>query len=143
MERGFCPGIPRSASQGGDGVNNEPTNRGESPKDETPSSVQASGVSGEQLSFLPTPAFCPILPPLHSSAAQALADLLERDMTQLDWLKSGNGWRLASAVKELDYLGWEPKAIRIKCHGWGRKIAQYSLPAKAKQAAYSLRGVSA
>jgi hypothetical protein len=36
--------------------------------DETPTSDQASGVSGEQLSFFPTPEFCPILPP-HVSAA--------------------------------------------------------------------------
>ena len=109
------------------------------PKDETPTRDQASGVSGEQLSFLPTPAFCPILPPRGSAAEQALNDLLARDVTQLEWLASGNGWRLAAAVKELDYLGWEPASIRVKCNGWGRKIARYSLPAIAKQAAYSLR----
>lgn len=109
------------------------------PKDETPTSDQASGVSGEQLSFLPTPAFCPILPPRGSAAEQALNDLLARDLTQIDWLESGNGWRLAAAVKELDYLGWEPVSIRVKCNGWGRKIARYSLHAKAKQAAYTMR----
>ena len=107
------------------------------PKDETPSG-QGKGFP-EQLSFLPTPAFCPILPPVHSAAAQALNDLLERDVTQLDWLESGNGWRLAAAVKALDYLGWEPQSIRVKCNGWSRKIARYSLPPKAKQAAYTMR----
>jgi hypothetical protein len=88
------------------------------------------------MSFLPTPEFSPILPPAHSAAAQALADLLQRDLTQLDWLANGHGWRLAAAVKELDYHGWEPQSIRVKCNGWGRPIARYSLPQKAKQAAY-------
>ncbi len=106
----------------------------------TPTSDQASGVYGEQLSFLPTPEFCPILPPSHSAAAKALIDLLEHDLTQLDWLESGDGWRLAAAVKVLGYLGWEPQSIRVKCSGWSRKIARYSLPAKAKQAAYTMRG---
>ena len=109
------------------------------PKDETPTSDQASGVSGEQLSFLPTPVFCPILPPPHSAASVALDDLMQGSITQLDWLQRGMGWRLAAAVKELDYLGWCPESIRVKCNGWGRKIALYSLPAKAKQAAYTMR----
>ncbi len=108
------------------------------PKDETPTSDQASGVSGEQLSFLPTPAFCPNLPPRGSAAEQALIDLLARDLTQLDWLDEGKGWRLAAAVKDLDYLGWMPDSIRVKCNGWGRPIARYSLPAKARQAAAGL-----
>ncbi|MEI8325002.1 MAG: hypothetical protein WCH44_06470 [Betaproteobacteria bacterium] len=108
-------------------------------KCETPTSRQASGVSDKQQSFLPTPEFCPIPPPPHSAAAQALADLLDRDITQIDWLETGKGWRLAAAVKELGYLGWEPVSIRVKYSGWGRKIARYSLPAKAKQAAREMR----
>lgn len=114
--------------------------KNEAPKDETPTSDQASGVSGEQLSFLPTPVFCPILPPANSAAALALDDLLKGDLTQIDWLKAGKGWRLAAAIKELDYLGWCPNSIRVKCNGWSRKIARYSLPEKAKQAAYAMRG---
>lgn len=93
----------------------------------------------EQLSFLPTPEFCPILPPVHSAAAQALDDLTKRDLTQLEWLEDGKGWRLAAAVKELGYLGWEPQSILVKCNGWGNPIARYSLHAKAKQAAYTMR----
>ena len=93
----------------------------------------------EQLSFLPAQLFCPILPPAHSAASQALNDLLKADVTQLDWLQSGYGWRLAAAVKELGYLGWEPKSIRVMSEGWGRPIARYSLPEKAKQAAYTMR----
>ena len=93
----------------------------------------------EQLSFLPTPEFSPLLPPHGSAAEQCLYDLLERDLTQIDWLQSGYGWRLAAAVKELGYLGWQPQSIRVKCNGWGRPIARYSLHEKAKQAAYTLR----
>lgn len=95
----------------------------------------------EQIPMFEGPEFCPLMPPRGSAAEQALTDLLARDMTQLEWLKDGNGWRLAAAVKELDYLGWEPCSIRVKCNGWGRPIARYSLSAKAKQAAAAaLRG---
>jgi hypothetical protein len=92
----------------------------------------------EQLSFLPAPDFSPLLPPHGSAAEQCLYDLLERDLTQPDWLREGKGWRLAAAVKELGYLGWEPQSIRVRCGGWGRKIALYSLTPKAKRAAYLL-----
>ena len=93
----------------------------------------------EQLSFLPDPPFCPILPPVHSAASLALDDLLAGDVTQIDWLKTGKGWRLAAAVKELGYLGWEPKSILIQCADWKNPIARYSLPEKAKQAAFTMR----
>jgi len=93
----------------------------------------------EQLSFLPPVPFCPLLPPHGSAAEQALYDLLERDLTQLDWLGEGKGWRLAAAVKELDYLGWEPKSILVQCGEWKNPIARYSLPEKAKQAAFTMR----
>ena len=118
--------------------------RQDAKKYEAPTLSKASGASGEQLSFLPPQPFCPILPPRGSAAEQALVDLLARDMTQLEWIQDGRGWRLAAAVKALDYLGWEPISIRVKCNGWGRPIARYSLPAKAKQAAtLMLRGANA
>lgn len=88
----------------------------------------------EQFSLLPEQPFCPILPPIGSAAEQALNDMLARDITQLDWLAENKGWRLAAAVKSLDYLGWEPVAIFVKCQGWPREIKRYSLPVKAKQA---------
>ena len=103
-----------------------------------PTPTKATGAN-EQNELFDLPAFCPILPPRGSAAEQALNDLLARDLTQIDWLESGKGWRLAAAVKELDYLGWMPDSIRVKCNGWSRKIARYSLPAKAKQAAYAMR----
>ena len=93
----------------------------------------------KQTSFLPEPDFFPIPPKPNSAAAQALDDLCNGDLTQIDWLNSGNGWRLAAAVKQLDYLGWEPQSIRVKCNGWGRPIARYSLTERASKAAYTLR----
>lgn len=119
-------------------------------KDECPGGAgqneEKTKVTGEhstleinQSEMFDLPEFYPILPVVNSAAAQALDDLCAGDLTQLDWLQSGNGWRLAAAVKELDYLGWEPQSIRVKCNGWGRKIARYSLSAKAKQAAYTMR----
>ena len=92
----------------------------------------------EQLSFLPPSPFCPLLPPHGSAAEQALADLLARDLTQIDWLKERKGWRLSAAVKSLGYLGWEPISIMVQHTDWPNPIARYSLPVKAKQAAAGL-----
>lgn len=105
----------------------------------SPTTYKASGAFSEQNELFDLPIFCPILPPVNSAAAQALNDLCAGDLTQIDWLKNGRGWRLSAAVKELDYLGWEPQSIRLKCNGWDRPIACYSLPPKAKQAFYMLR----
>ena len=104
-----------------------------------PEPTKDQGAYGEQLSFLPNPEFCPILPPPNSAAAKALDDLLAQDLTQIDWLRDGKGWRLAAAVKELGYLGWEPKSILVQCGEWKNPIARYSLPTKAKQAAHTMR----
>ena len=75
------------------------------------------------------------MPPVGSAAETALHDLLARDITQIDWLSERKGWRLSAAVKQLDYLGWEPKSILVQHPAWPNAIALYSLPAKAKQAA--------
>lgn len=109
------------------------------PKKKAPTRVQASGAFSEQNELFDLPAFCPILPPANSAAAQALADLCAGDVTQIDWLQQRKGWRLAAAVKELDYLGWEPVSVRVQCKGWPRPIARYSLSERAKQAAHTLR----
>ena len=106
-----------------------------------PRTRQSTGAA-EQLSFIPEPPFCPIFPNVHSAAGQVLLALLDGPTTQLDWLALGKGWRLAAAVKELDYLGWPVDSVLLKRQGWPRPIAVYSLPPKAKQAAVLMREVS-
>ena len=86
-----------------------------------------------QISLLPEPTFCPKSPNPNSPEAAALLALLEGELTQVDWLRRGKGWRLAAAIKELDYLGWKPESILLKREGWPRPIAVYSLPVKAKR----------
>lgn len=97
-----------------------------------PLTRQSNGTS-EQLSFLPEPAFCPKSPNPNSAEYVALVALLEGELTQIEWLKLGMGWRLAAAIKELDYLGWEPESILLKREGWTKPIAVYQLPVKAKR----------
>jgi hypothetical protein len=93
-----------------------------------------------QAELFDVPVFCPILPPTNSYAAQALHDLLNDSITQIDWLQRGLSWRLAAAIMELKYLGWCPESVYVKCVGWARPIKRYSLPAFAKQAAHAMRG---
>ena len=109
------------------------------PKKKAPTRDQATGAFSEQNELFDLPAFCPILPPSNSAAAQALADLCAGDVTQIDWLQQRKSWRLAAAVKELGYLGWEPVSVLVQCEGWPRPIARYSLRERAKQAAHTLR----
>jgi hypothetical protein len=103
-----------------------------------PAPTKVQRAHGEQLSFLPPAVFLPKLPPPHSFAAIALCDLQQGSITQIDWLKRGLSWRLAAAIKELGYLGWEPQSTPVCVEEWERPIALYSLPAHAKQAAYSM-----
>jgi hypothetical protein len=79
----------------------------------------------KQFSLIPEPPFCPILPPKHTAAEQALFDLLERDhLNHIEWIQEGKGWRLGAAIKQLDYLGWKPESVMVKCPGWKRAIAR-------------------
>lgn len=93
---------------------------------------------GEQLSLIDPPPFCPSLPTKNSNADLALHDLLAGAITQLDWLARGRSWRLSAAVKELDYLGWQPKSVLVQHAGWPKPIAKYSLPPIAHQTAPAL-----
>lgn len=106
-----------------------------------PRSRQSHGAA--QLSLLPEPTFCPKSPNPNSPEAAVLLALLEGDLTQLDWLNRGNGWRLAARVKQLDYLGWEPESILIQREGWPRPIAVYQLPVKAKRLVKRLKSEGA
>lgn len=96
-----------------------------------PRTRQSNGAA--QLSLLPEPTFCPKPPNPNSAECAALVALLEGELTQVDWLRRGKGWRLAAAIKDLDYLGWEPESILLKREGWPRPIAVYQLSVKAKR----------
>ena len=87
------------------------------------------------------PDFCPIPPSRGTAAERALRDLVERGyLVTPDWIGVDKGWRLAAAIKELGYLGWEPKSVRVKHPAWRNKIAEYSLHEQAKQAAAKFLG---
>lgn len=95
-----------------------------------------------QLSFLPEPSFCPRLPTPQSPAGLALDALLAHPhITQVDWLRWGNGWRLAAAIMDLNYADWEVQSELMQQPEWPKPIAVYSLSEKAKRAARELRGV--
>lgn len=103
-----------------------------------PRTRQSNGVT-EQLSFLPTPAFSPIFPNLNSGARTALEALASaQSITQIDWLMAGHGWRLAAAIMDLNYLGWEIQSQRIHHPTRNKPIAVYSLSPKARRVAKRL-----
>lgn len=65
-----------------------------------------------------------------SQAGIALAQLLRGEhLRQADWLHVG--WRLAAAIKELDYLGWPIVSQPVSIPSRKRPIADYSLAAWA------------
>lgn len=88
-----------------------------------------------------TPApFAPTLPAPGSRAETLLHTLVSRKaLTQPEWLALGNGWRLAATVKELDYLGWQVRRIRVEVSGWPKPVAQYSLSRRARRLVVALR----
>lgn len=97
------------------------------PRKETPTAVQASGVSGEQISFLPPPPLSPSMPSAYTKAWLALLDLTRGPLTQIDWLNMGRGWRLSAAFKELGYLGWPVDSEWVQAEAWPRPIKRYWL----------------
>lgn len=104
-----------------------------------PSIIDPTAGAGKQLSFLEEPDFMPLAPPKGSRAETALNDLCNGTLTRIDWYEAGKGFELPAAIKELDYLGWEPQSVMRTSSKWHNPIAHYSLHQKAKQAAYTLR----
>lgn len=104
-----------------------------------PRTRQSTGAA-EQLSFIPEPPFCPKFPNPNSAAGLALDALRERRfITQVQWLLLGHGWRLAAAIMELNYLGWEVQSTLLIQPGWPKPIAVYSLTTRARRAALRMR----
>lgn len=107
-------------------------------KNETPTPSTASGVSCEQSELFGTPQLCPSLPTKGTRAWHALMTLAHRDLTQLDWLRMGYGWRLAATIKHLDYCGWQPRSLMVDVPDCAAQIARYSLSEQAKRTLFTL-----
>ena len=99
-----------------------------------PTTYQADGAFGEQLSFLDPLPFCPTWPKRNSLADRALKLLLDgKVFDHPDFLAGSGSWRLAAVVFQLRALGWPVSTIEVpsptKEHP-GRTIALYKLPQK-------------
>ena len=90
-----------------------------------PHTYQENGAYGEQLSFLPTPLFSAISPEIGTLQHRALRAMMQKPITQIDWLSSGNGWRLSAAINSLKNKGWNIKSERYIAND--KQIAIYSL----------------
>ncbi len=109
-----------------------------------PTSDQATGASGEQLSFLPPPLFCPTWPTKNTLADHALNMLMSgRMIDHPDFENSTQSWRLGAVIFTLRTLGWPIETIEIpsptdQCPD--RVIALYHLSAKYVAEALALNG---
>lgn len=78
----------------------------------------------------------PIPPERGCKAWLALLDMVQQgEITQIDWLNTGRGWRLAAAIKELKYLGWSIVAEWVQPASCQNPIKQYRLPTNYKRTA--------
>ncbi len=112
------------------------------PKKKAPTPAKAIGANSEQLSFLPPIALSPQMPAMHTKAWLALLDLTRGKLTQIDWLETGRGWRLAAAIKELAYLGWPLVREWVRPNGRATRIKCYELaPAGLEIARERMKGV--
>ena len=114
------------------------------PKDETPTSDQATGVSGEQLSFLPPPPFCPSWPTKNTLADIALGMFMDgRMIDHPDFENLTQSWRLGAVIFTLRALGWPIETIEIPSpteQSPDRVIALYHLPGKYVAEALAMNG---
>ena len=114
------------------------------PKGKAPTRDQATGASGEQLSFLPPPPFCPTWPTRGTLADTALKMFFDGKMIDHpDFQNSTRSWRLGAVVFTLRTLGWPIETIEIPSpteQTPDRVIALYHLPAKYVALALALNG---
>jgi len=83
----------------------------------------------DQPDLFPRMGLLPKAPPRGCRAWLALLDMLQHGpITHKDWLTIGRGWRLAAAIKELDYLGWPIKSWWVLPDGCANRIKCYHLP---------------
>jgi hypothetical protein len=109
-----------------------------------PTCDQATGVSGEQLSFLPPPPFCPTWPTKNTLADVALRLLMDGKMIDHnDFIDQTRSWRLGAVIFTLRALGWPVETIEIPSpteQSPDRVIALYHLDAKYTAQALAMNG---
>ena len=112
-----------------------------------PTTLQASGAGGEQLSFLPPPPFCPTWPTKNTLADRALGLLMDgRMIDHPDFQDVTASWRLGAVVFTLRALGWPVETIDIPApteQSPDRVIALYKLDGKYTAQALAMNGRAA
>ena len=112
-----------------------------------PTPTKATGIHGEQLSFLPPQPFCPTWPQKGTLADRALGMLMDgRMIDHLDFENSTQSWRLGAVVFTLRALGWPVETIDIPApteQSPDRVIALYHLPGKYTAQALAMNGRAA
>lgn len=112
-----------------------------------PTTVQASGAGGEQLSFLPPPPFCPMWPQRGTLADRALGMFMDgRMIDHPDFENVTQSWRLGAVVFTLRALGWPVDTIEVPSpteDNPHRIIALYRLDGKYTAQALAMNGRAA
>ena len=109
-----------------------------------PAPTKTQGASGEQLSFLPPPPFCPTWPRHGTLADRALGLLMDGQMLDHpDFQDVTQSWRLGAVIFTLRTLGWPVETIespRPTEHCPDRLIALYRLDGKYTAQALAMNG---
>lgn len=119
------------------------------PRRKTPEPSKVSGAfqntSGEQLSFLPPPPFCPTWPTRGTLADRALGMFMDgQHIDHPDFENRTQSWRLGAVVFTLRSFGWPIETIDIPSptkENPDRVIALYHLPRKYVAEALARNGV--
>jgi len=85
------------------------------------------------------PTLRPQTPKRGSRPWLALLDLLsEGELTHPQWIDMRESWRLAAAIKQLRYMGWEINDWWILPEGRARRIKRYSLHSSVRTHAQTI-----
>ncbi len=113
----------------------------------TTTPAKTNVVSGEQLSFLPPPPFCPSWPTRGTLADKALGIFMDgRMIDHPDFENITQSWRLGAVVFTLRALGWPIDTIEIPSpteQTPDRVIALYKLDPKYTAQALAMNGRAA
>lgn len=108
-----------------------------------PTTFQADGALGEQLSFIDPAPFSPTLPSRATLADKLLDRLLAGEsLTHPAWQKVTHSWRLAASVQVLRNCGWPVETLPIAAptpQYPDRTIARYRLKTSAIEQGRALR----